>query len=156
KACGYYASRAAVPFCELIFVPYATLMDDEMRKSVGLTIDDKTIVIVDEAHNLFATLTEMSTKSITLTELKTGLEILKKFLLAKSERTKATDFKNLKLFENALEKAKVLLEGPHFVKMENKNFQVFKFMDQLFQTEGLRLIEAIEMAKKANLLSRIQ
>ena len=128
KACGYYASREAAPFCEVIFVPYATLMDSEMRKSVGLSIDEKTIVIVDEAHNLFATLTDMSSSTITLTELSRGLEILKKFLSCKSERTKAVDYKNLKLFENAIEKAKTMLEGPYFVKKEKKNFEVFEFM----------------------------
>lgn len=53
QSCAYYASRQASPWCELIFVPYATLFDSEMRRSSGLSIDDKTIVVVDEAHNLF-------------------------------------------------------------------------------------------------------
>lgn len=53
NSCGYYASREALPFCELIFVPYATLFDSEMRRSAGLSIDDKTIVVIDEARTSF-------------------------------------------------------------------------------------------------------
>uniref|UniRef100_A0AC35FLR0 Helicase ATP-binding domain-containing protein n=1 Tax=Panagrolaimus sp. PS1159 TaxID=55785 RepID=A0AC35FLR0_9BILA len=154
-SCGYYASREALPFCELIFVPYATLFDSEMRKSAGLSIDDKTIVVIDEAHNLFATLTEMSSAIIDLNLISLGLEILEKFLDAKVERTKGVDFKNLKLFENALKQIETLISGPHFLRQDEKKFPVYKFMNELFKNDGLRFIQAIENAKKANLLPRI-
>uniref|UniRef100_A0A914XYA8 ATP-dependent helicase C-terminal domain-containing protein n=1 Tax=Panagrolaimus superbus TaxID=310955 RepID=A0A914XYA8_9BILA len=97
----------------------------------------------------------MSSSVIDLKEISLGLLILEKFLDAKSERTKGIDFKNLKLFENALKQAETLLSGPHFLRKDEKNFAVYKFMNELFKSDGLRFIQAIELCKKANLLPRI-
>uniref|UniRef100_A0AC34FKJ4 ATP-dependent helicase C-terminal domain-containing protein n=1 Tax=Panagrolaimus sp. ES5 TaxID=591445 RepID=A0AC34FKJ4_9BILA len=97
----------------------------------------------------------MSSSTIDLNAISLGLVILEKFLDAKSERTKGIDFKNLKLFENALKQIETLLSGPHFLRKDEKNFPVYKFMNELFKSDGLRFIQAIEHAKKANLLPRI-
>lgn len=73
----------------------------------------------------------MSSSSIDLHSISHGLGILEKFLDAKAERTKGVDFKNLKLFENALKQAETLLSGPHFLKKDEKHFAIYKFMNEV-------------------------
>ena len=44
-------SRAAVPLCDLIVLPYNTLLHAGTRKAVGINLKNS-VVIIDEAHNL--------------------------------------------------------------------------------------------------------
>ena len=43
--------RAAVPLCDLIVLPYNTLLHAGTRKAVGINLKNS-VVIIDEAHNL--------------------------------------------------------------------------------------------------------
>lgn len=51
KICSYYLSKAAVSDAEIICVPYVSLLDENMRKNLGIEIE-KSVIIIDEAHNL--------------------------------------------------------------------------------------------------------
>ncbi|KAK3810651.1 MAG: helicase C-terminal domain-containing protein [Linnemannia gamsii] len=51
KACPYFASRSLTLGAELIFCPYSYLIDPQIRKAMDIDID-KSIVILDEAHNI--------------------------------------------------------------------------------------------------------
>lgn len=73
----------------------------------------------------------MSSHSIDLESISAGHIILQKFLDAKAERTKGVDYKNLKLFENALKQSETLLSGPYFLRKEEKNFPIYKFLDEV-------------------------
>uniref|UniRef100_A0A7E4V6S2 Helicase ATP-binding domain-containing protein n=1 Tax=Panagrellus redivivus TaxID=6233 RepID=A0A7E4V6S2_PANRE len=156
QACGYYGSREAAPYCELIFVPYATLFEAEMRNQVGLTIDSDTIVIVDEAHNLYATLTEMSSALVTLSELQTGASILDAFLQAEGDRVTSAERKNLKQFSICCSKTAMNLGSLVFVNEKKRNFKSYSFLQKVFEGSQMQYITAVESAKKGTLLSRIR
>jgi len=49
--CPYYAARSASREADIILAPYSSLIVSETRESLGLTLDNK-VVVVDEAHNL--------------------------------------------------------------------------------------------------------
>lgn len=49
--CPYYAARSASSETDIILAPYSSLIVSETRESLGLTLDNK-VVVVDEAHNL--------------------------------------------------------------------------------------------------------
>jgi chromosome transmission fidelity protein 1 len=51
NVCPYYASRKALPDADVILAPYASLLVQDTRDSLGLDVSDS-VVIVDEAHNL--------------------------------------------------------------------------------------------------------
>jgi len=50
-ACPYFASRLALKNADVVFVPYASVLNPKTRDSLGLVIQDN-ILIVDEAHNI--------------------------------------------------------------------------------------------------------
>lgn len=58
KICPYYGSRYSIPTAELIALPYNILFQKETRQSFGINLKDQ-IVIVDEAHNLLDTITQI-------------------------------------------------------------------------------------------------
>ena len=44
-------SRSAVPLCEMIVLPYNTLLHAGTRKAIGISLKNS-VIIIDEAHNL--------------------------------------------------------------------------------------------------------
>ncbi len=50
-ACPYYGVRKAVEIAQLIVMPYAVLLQESSRQSMGVKLKGR-VVIVDEAHNL--------------------------------------------------------------------------------------------------------
>lgn len=69
KACPYYASRQAVNDSQLIMVPYQILFNQATRDQCGLNLKGN-VVIIDEAHNLLDTISQIHTASITLKQLR--------------------------------------------------------------------------------------
>ncbi|CAM9863326.1 unnamed protein product [Phaeothamnion confervicola] len=51
EACPYYGVRAAVPWAQLVVMPYAVLLQRQSRESMGVSLQGAA-VIIDEAHNL--------------------------------------------------------------------------------------------------------
>ncbi|CAD5124537.1 DgyrCDS12815 [Dimorphilus gyrociliatus] len=58
KACPYYGLRAAIPDAQLICLPYNTLLHKPTREKSGIKLKGN-IVIIDEAHNLFETISSV-------------------------------------------------------------------------------------------------
>ena len=51
RACPYYAARKALPRADLVFAPYASVLQRETRESLGVRLEGA-VVVFDEAHNL--------------------------------------------------------------------------------------------------------
>ena len=51
RACPYYAARRALPRADLVFAPYASVLQKETRESLGIRLEGA-VVVFDEAHNL--------------------------------------------------------------------------------------------------------
>ncbi|PKA67188.1 DNA repair helicase UVH6 [Apostasia shenzhenica] len=77
--CPYYGSRDMVRAADLIVLPYQSLLQRSARESLGLKLRNN-IVIIDEAHNLADSLTNMYNTKITLTQLKQILSHLQLYL----------------------------------------------------------------------------
>ena len=62
--CAYYATRGALSDAHLVLLPYASLLHAGTRAALGVSLE-RSVVIVDEAHNLLDTIND--THSVTLT-----------------------------------------------------------------------------------------
>jgi len=60
-SCSYYASREALAAAEVVVVPYNTLLSQQARQSVGLSIKNS-LIVIDEAHNIPETLRKAYTR----------------------------------------------------------------------------------------------
>ena len=63
QGCPYYASRHAVEDAQIVVLPYNTLLHKSTREAIGIGLK-KSIVIVDEAHNLLDTISHIHSVEI--------------------------------------------------------------------------------------------
>ena len=68
QTCAYYASRQALPAAQLVVVPYSMLVSPKTRASVGLKLSSKTLVLIDEAHNLPQAIANLQSCRVSLLE----------------------------------------------------------------------------------------
>lgn len=64
KTCTYYASRKAIPYSQLILVPYNSILHKNTRISSGINLKGN-VLIIDEAHNLLEAIEKMHSVVIT-------------------------------------------------------------------------------------------
>jgi Rad3-related DNA helicase len=43
--------KVRIPKCDILFVPYNYLINEEIRERIGLSLKNK-IILIDEAHNI--------------------------------------------------------------------------------------------------------
>eukprot|EP01018_Ginkgo_biloba_P001594 Gb_07340 [translate_table: standard] len=77
--CPYYGSRALIPSANLVVLPYQSLLLKSARESLGVNLKGS-IVIIDEAHNLVDSLTNMHNSKITILQLQHMNSHLKGYL----------------------------------------------------------------------------
>ncbi|ELU04301.1 hypothetical protein CAPTEDRAFT_175213 [Capitella teleta] len=63
KACPYYSSRLAVPAAQIVVLPYQMLLHKSTRESCGVKLKGQ-VVIIDEAHNLLETISNIHSTSV--------------------------------------------------------------------------------------------
>ncbi|CAA7408700.1 unnamed protein product [Spirodela intermedia] len=66
--CPYYGARRVVPAADIVILPYQSLLLKSARESLGLNLKNN-IVIIDEAHNLADSLTNMYNSRVTVSQL---------------------------------------------------------------------------------------
>lgn len=49
--CGYYALKNAIDCADVLFLPYSSLVNKDMRSKIGINIKNS-IIVFDEGHNL--------------------------------------------------------------------------------------------------------
>lgn len=63
KICPYYGARYSIPSAEVIALPYNILFQKETRQSFSINLRNQ-IVIIDEAHNLIDTISQIHSVEI--------------------------------------------------------------------------------------------
>ncbi|XP_017754834.1 PREDICTED: probable ATP-dependent DNA helicase DDX11 [Eufriesea mexicana] len=64
KTCPYYSSRKAIPYSQLILIPYNSILHENTRISSGINLKGN-ILIIDEAHNILEAIEKMHSVMIT-------------------------------------------------------------------------------------------
>ncbi|XP_055378737.1 ATP-dependent DNA helicase DDX11 [Condylostylus longicornis] len=78
NACPYYSSRLAIEDAQVIMLPYQILFHRSTRLQSGISLKNN-IVIVDEAHNLLDTLSNIYSAGVDLIQLNSALVQLTKY-----------------------------------------------------------------------------
>ncbi|CAD26418.1 ATP DEPENDENT DNA BINDING HELICASE (RAD3/XPD SUBFAMILY OF HELICASES) [Encephalitozoon cuniculi GB-M1] len=63
RLCPYYVSKRYSQQCDIVFLPYQLLFAREGRKSMDIDVRES-IVVVDEAHNIYDSVVQMNTACI--------------------------------------------------------------------------------------------
>jgi len=67
--CPYYASRATIKSSEIVTLPYPLLLQKTAREALDISLKGH-VVVIDEAHNLMDTISNIHSISITHAQLK--------------------------------------------------------------------------------------
>uniref|UniRef100_H2Z3N9 DNA 5'-3' helicase n=1 Tax=Ciona savignyi TaxID=51511 RepID=H2Z3N9_CIOSA len=130
EACPYYASRHAVPLTQLVVLPYQTLLHKATREASGIKL--KSVVIIDEAHNLVEALNSMHSCLVTAKQISKAHGQLTRYAHKFNTRLKA---KNLFYVKQILYVLQNLL---HATNKENKpklNSRLLTVNDFLFSSK---------------------
>ncbi|KAH8918422.1 DNA repair helicase [Atractiella rhizophila] len=100
KLCSYYGARRALPFAQLVLLPYPLLLSAEARDSLGIPLDkDGTCVVIDEAHNLLPTLLQMHSVSIGAHQIRLIGTATATYVAKWGRRMKGTNEEKIKTLE---------------------------------------------------------
>lgn len=81
-ACPYFATRAALETgdVDVIGVPYSAILHQPTRESLGITVDNNTVVVFDEAHNIVNTVCDLHSAQLTRPALSQTIAALKAYI----------------------------------------------------------------------------
>jgi len=102
SSCPYYATRSSVPIAQLVTLPYQMLLHKRTRASLGIKLIDQ-IVVIDEAHNLIDTVTELHSAGLSLSQASDSLAHLKRYIQRYRSRLLSSNLISLKLLERVLQ-----------------------------------------------------
>jgi chromosome transmission fidelity protein 1 len=128
KACPYYATRKAAKDAQLILLPYNTILHSGTRAGVGLSIDRDSVLLLDEAHNLIDSISNMYSAQITLQQLQdchNGLKLYTKKYLSRFNPQNLLHYKQLTFIVKNL--VNCLGKAAQFMEFLNSLFRLLKF-----------------------------
>jgi chromosome transmission fidelity protein 1 len=112
--CPYYGSRRMVEEADLIMLPYSSLLSEEARDSLGITLDGN-IVIFDESHNLVDAVNACHSVSIDLSQLRGAARQVRAYFERFSSRLGAANAQRVQLLLRVLETLSKYLSLPQTI-----------------------------------------
>jgi len=164
QSCPYYASRSAVPLAQMVVLPYNTLLHAGTRKAIGLNLKNS-IVIIDEAHNLLDTITNIHSVTISGSQLGLAYSQLNQYKERYSSRLKAKNILYIKQLLFILSSFIKLLGGSpgkdpteitsNVAKEETNLVEVANFLSEsrIYNLELLKLIKYCNVSQICHKLS---
>ncbi|KAL9647434.1 hypothetical protein ABK040_006796 [Willaertia magna] len=154
EICPYYGTRRAVPSCELVCLPYSSLLHEQTRKSLGIQSLKDCIIIIDEAHNLVNAIHQTLSCQLELMELQLVQEKLEKYLEKFKNRLSGKNQSNMKKLMDIVNKMANYLKN---CKKENGQEFVLSVNEFLFETklDNVNLFEVTEFIEKSELTKKL-
>ncbi|KAJ1971307.1 ATP-dependent DNA helicase chl1 [Dimargaris xerosporica] len=90
KVCPYYGARAAIHDSQIVTLPYNMLLQRSTREALGIDVKDQ-VVIIDEAHNLVDTITQVHSATIELDQVNRASSQLSSYLQRYKARLKGSN-----------------------------------------------------------------
>lgn len=95
NACPYYASRKASKEAQLVLLPYNTILHSGTRDGIGLKTKNS-VVLLDEAHNIIESISNMYSTHVTLIQLEESGKGLKTYIARYMSRFSSKNLLQLK------------------------------------------------------------
>ncbi len=93
--CSYFGARHAVAAAHVVTMPYASLLHQATRESLGVRLQGA-VVIIDEAHNLIESINDVHGVKVTLRELQRSHSQLSQYLEKYQARLKRCNQVNIR------------------------------------------------------------
>ncbi|XP_063084434.1 ATP-dependent DNA helicase DDX11 isoform X3 [Cavia porcellus] len=139
RACPYYGSRLAVPVAQLVVLPYPMLLHAATRQAAGIRLQGQ-VVIIDEAHNLIDTITDIHSTEVSGSQLCQAHSQLLQYMERYRKRLKAKNLMYIKQILYLLEQFVAVLGGnikqnPNTQSLSQTGTELKTINDFLFQSQ---------------------
>lgn len=139
RACPYYGSRFAIPAAQLVVLPYPMLLHAATRQAAGIRLQGQ-VVIIDEAHNLIDTITNIHSTEVNGSQLCQAHSQLLQYMERYRKRLKAKNLMYIKQILYLLEKFVAVLGGnvkqnPTTQSLSQTGSELKSINDFLFQSQ---------------------
>ncbi|NXP44839.1 DDX11 helicase, partial [Heliornis fulica] len=159
KACPYYGGRYAIPAAQLVVLPYQMVLHEPTRTAAGIKLKDQ-VVIIDEAHNLIDTITNIHSAEVSGSQLCCAHSQLQQYMERYRKRLKAKNLMYIKQILYLLERFVAMLGGnvnqnPSSQAVSQPGTVLKSINDFLFQSQvdNINLFKVQRYCRKS-LLSR--
>ncbi|CAI5446543.1 unnamed protein product [Caenorhabditis angaria] len=122
QGCPYFATRKAIPTCQIILLPYQVLLHNSAREAWGIELKEN-VVILDEAHNVLNTIGSLYSAEISVKSLVVALKLIREYIETYKLRLKS---KNLLYMRQLLNLTQSML---NFLNCPNNLDQVLKISE---------------------------
>ncbi|MPC34406.1 putative ATP-dependent DNA helicase DDX11 [Portunus trituberculatus] len=162
NSCPYYATRAAIRDAQVVVLPYNTLLHRRTRESYGINLSGN-VVVVDEAHNLLETISNIHSVFVSLRQLQGAHAQLSQYLQRYSSRLSPTNLLYLKqilFFMHAIIKMlgggskRVVASGASSVTPGSRMLLVYNFLAETF-TDNLNLFKLVQYIEKSKIAHKL-
>lgn len=98
SACPYYAIRSALDTSDIdvLVVPYSAVLHRPTRESLNLQVDEQTVLVFDEAHNIVDTVCDLHSAMLTRPSIEFAKTALEAYILRYKTRLAATSLFRLR------------------------------------------------------------
>ncbi|XP_055452978.1 ATP-dependent DNA helicase DDX11 isoform X3 [Psammomys obesus] len=139
RACPYYGSRFAIPAAQLVVLPYPMLLHAATRQAAGIRLQGQ-VVIIDEAHNLIDTISDIHSTEVNGSQLCQAHSQLLQYMERYGKRLKAKNLMYIKQILYLLEKFVAVLGGnvkqnPSTQSLPQTGSELKSINDFLFQSQ---------------------
>lgn len=110
KGCPYFASRKAVPQCQLVLLPYQVLLHEGTRNAWGIDLKDN-VIVIDEAHNVLTTINSLYSAEVSEKSLTLALSLIREYNAKYKLRLKAKNLLYMKQLEQLTSKMLIFLNS---------------------------------------------
>ncbi|XP_063123413.1 probable ATP-dependent RNA helicase DDX11 isoform X2 [Rattus norvegicus] len=145
QACPYYGSRFAIPAAQLVVLPYPMLLHAATRQAAGIRLQGQ-VVIIDEAHNLIDTITNIHSTEVNGSQLCQAHSQLLQYMERYRKRLKAKNLMYIKQILYLLDKFVAVLGGSELQSINDFLFQSQVDNINLFKVQ--RYLEKSMLSRK--------
>uniref|UniRef100_A0A8B9XPB2 DEAD/H-box helicase 11 n=1 Tax=Bos mutus grunniens TaxID=30521 RepID=A0A8B9XPB2_BOSMU len=161
QACPYYGGRFAIPAAQLVVLPYQMLLHAPTRQAAGIRLQGQ-VVVIDEAHNLIDTITNIHSVEVRGSQLCQAHSQLLQYTERYGKRLKAKNLMYIKQLLYLLEKFVAVLGGnikqnPNTQSLSQAGTELKTINDFLFQSkiDNINLFKVQRYCEKSKISRKL-
>ncbi len=150
----FHCEQESLKAAEVVVVPYNTLLSKSTRDAVGLSLK-KSLVIVDEAHNIPEALRSLSSSKLTLTIIDRAIEQLKAYVAKYKARLAGRNIFYLGQILKFLNQCAKHLKTKQRKKQGSKSMVTATELLFVLKLDNLNLFDIIAYLEKSRLSQKL-